>query len=701
MHPPTAALFPGKPSPLGAMADEGGVNFALYSAVAEKVELCLFDASGRHEIARHVLPEYTDEIWHGYLPDAAPGLLYGYRVYGPYDPLAGHRCNPHKLLIDPYARVLHTPHAFDPRQFGHGEKDHTPDLRDDADVIPKARVVASTFDWQDDTPPRTPWSETIIYEMHARGFTKRHPEIPPHIQGTLGALATPTVIHYLQRLGITAVELLPIQAIAQEPHLAKRGMVNYWGYSPLAYGAIEPRYLAQGDPNEFKAAVRALHAAGIEVILDVVFNHTGEGDSHGPTLSFRGIDNASYYRLGAVRSHYVNDAGCGNTLRLEHPQVLELVMSTLRYWVTEYHVDGFRFDLAVTLAREQHHFTPEAAFLKAVRQDPTLRNVKLIAEPWDLGVDGYQLGRFPPGWSEWNDRYRDTVRRFWRGDFGIVADLAFRLTGSSDFFHHRGRRPWASVNFITSHDGFTLQDLVSYNQKHNAANGENNADGSDANYSWNIGTEGPSSDPAISNMRAQQKRNFLATLLFSQGVPMLTAGDEFGRTQLGNNNAYCQDNELSWLDWTKLESPDGHALFVFARKLMHLRARHPALRREQFFHGRPISDEIVKDITWLTPGGLEMTAADWRNAERQSFGCHLGYPADLTPEEDTAEHLLILFNAAAEPAVFRLPAKDFGASWRLAIDTAEPKLSGDDDIRFTAGHEISLAARSLVLLTAT
>ena len=700
MRAPTATLTAGRPSPQGATADDGGVNFTLYSAVAEKVELCLFDDTGRREIARHVLPECTHEIWHGYLPDAAPGLLYGFRVFGPYDPLAGHRCNPHKLLIDPYARALHASHAVDPRQYGYGDGDHMPDLRDDANVVPKARVIASAFDWQDDAPPCIPWSETIIYEMHARGFTKLHPEISPKIQGTLAALGAPAVIHYLQRLGITAVELLPIQAIAQEPHLARRGMVNYWGYSPLAYFAIEPRYLAQGDPNEFKAAVRALHAAGIEVILDVVFNHTGEGDSYGPTLSFRGIDNASYYRLGAVRTHYLNDAGCGNTLRLEHPQVLELVMSALRYWVTEFHVDGFRFDLAVTLAREHHHFTPEAGFLKAIRQDPILRGVKLIAEPWDLGVDGYQLGRFPPGWSEWNARYRDTARRFWRGDPGMVSDLAFRLTGSSDFFRHRGRRPWASVNYITAHDGFTLEDVVSYTHKHNAANGENNTDGSDVNYSWNIGTEGLTSDPAIGAMRAQQKRNFLATLLFSQGVPMLMAGDEFGRTQLGNNNAYCQDNELSWMDWTQLESHDGHALFAFVRKLMHLRARHPALRREQFFHGRPLSDDSIKDITWLMPGGDEMTAADWRNDDLKSFGCHLGFLIDIEQQEEEGEHLLILFNAAAENIVFRLPPKEFGARWTLTLDTTQPTLSEEDGNHFAAAAALTLSARSLVFLTA-
>ena len=549
-------VWPGQPDPLGATWDGKGVNFALFSAHADKVELCLFDRSGQHEEARIVLPEYTDEVWHCYLPEARPDQLYGYRVYGPYDPAAGHRFNPNKLLLDPYARAISGQWLRSDAVYGYRaggpREDLAIDRRDSARYMPKCRVVESAFTWDHDRHPRNSWEETIILEMHVRGFTIRHPEVPERQRGTFSALASPAVIDYLVELGVTAIELLPIHAAVTEHHLAERRLPNYWGYNTIGFFAPDPRLLPAGSVAEFKTAVKRLHEAGIEVILDVVYNHTGEGNHLGPTLSFRGIDNLSYYRLESDRRHYLDVTGCGNTLNTDHPRVLQLVMDSLRYWALEMHVDGFRFDLAPALARENGDYAQGAAFFDAIRQDPALARVKLIAEPWDVGHAGYQLGNFPPGWAEWNGQYRDSVRRFWKGDHGMVAEVASRVVGSSDIFGYRGRRPWASINFVTVHDGFTLQDLVSYERKHNEANGEDNHDGHDANFSWNCGVEGKSDDPAILDLRDRQRRNLLATLLLSLGAPMLLAGDEFGRSQQGNSNAYCQDNQISWLDWQKI-----------------------------------------------------------------------------------------------------------------------------------------------------
>ena len=553
-------VWPGAPYPLGATWDGRGVNFALFSAHAEKVELCLFDPTGHQEQARIVLPEYTDEVWHGYLPEARPDLLYGYRVHGPYDPANGLRFNPNKLLIDPYTKSLSGPLQWNDVVFGYrvgGQREDLAfDRRDSARFVPKCRVVETAFTWVNDRPPRVPWEESIILELHVRGFTMMHPEVDPEHRGNFTAFSTPAVIDYLVNLGVTAVEFLPVHAAVPERQLMQRRLTNYWGYSSIGFFAPDPRFLRSGTIAEFKTMVQRLHDAGIEVLLDVVYNHTGEGNHLGPTLSFRGIDNLSYYRLQDERRYYQDVTGTGNTLNLDHPRVLQLVTDSLRYWATEMRVDGFRFDLAPTLGRDDGEYSQGSAFFDTIRQDPELAGAKLIAEPWDVGPGGYQLGNFPPGWAEWNGQYRDVVRRFWKGDGGLVADMASRVAGSSDIFGYRGRRPWASVNFITAHDGFTLQDLVSYNEKHNEANGEGNRDGHDANFSWNCGVEGPSDDPAIVCLRDRQKRNLLATLLLSLGVPMLVAGDEIGRTQRGNNNAYCQDNELSWLDWQHIQPED-------------------------------------------------------------------------------------------------------------------------------------------------
>ena len=551
----TPKLKAGRPQPLGATFDEEGVNFALFSANAEKVELCLFDKDGSHEIARMELPGRTDDVLHGYLPDAQPGLLYGYRVHGPYDPQNGHRFNPNKLLIDPYARALDRPFEWNDLHCGYIVGDPREDLsfdtRDNAVLMPKCRVVGPIRDWED-ASPRTPLARSVLYELHVRSFTMRHPKIEQPLRGTLAGLSHPDIIHHLQNLNITAVELLPIHPIGTPRRLSEIGLRDYWGYNPINFFALEPRYLSNGDIAEFRHMVRSFHDAGIEVILDVVFNHTGEGDELGPTLSFRGIDNASYYCLQEDKRRYLDFTGCHNTLNVGHPRVSQMILDSLRYWVEEMHVDGFRFDLAVSLARHQHHFSSDASFFRQIMQDPVLAKVKLIAEPWDLGVDGYQLGSFPPGWSEWNDRFRDTVRRFWRGEGGLLGDLAYRLTGSSDVFDRSGRRPTASVNYVTAHDGFTLEDLVSYATKHNEANGEGNADGANKNFSSTYGgPEGTTDDPAIKALRARQKRNIMATLLLSLGVPMILGGDEIDRTQKGNNNAYCQDNEISWVDWNE------------------------------------------------------------------------------------------------------------------------------------------------------
>jgi glycogen operon protein len=657
--PARPRVEPGLPYPLGATWDGKGVNFALFSANAEKVELCVFDGRGRRELGRITLPEYTDEVWHGYLPDARPGMLYGYRVYGPYDPERGHRFNHHKLLLDPYAKALAGQLRWTDAHYGYRIGSHREDLsfdrRDNASAMPKCVVVESAFTWGDDSRPAVPWTDTVFYELHVKGFTVNHPRVQPPLRGTFAGLAAPAIVAYLADLGVTTVELLPVQAFVDDRRLVEHKLRNYWGYNSIGFFAPEPRYL-QGDVNEFKTMVKHLHEAGIEVVLDVVYNHTAEGNHLGPTFSFKGIDNASYYRLAGDRRYYDDASGTGNTLDLRHPRVLQMVTDSLRYWVEEMHVDGFRFDLAPALAREDAGYRRDAAFFKAIQQDPVLSRVKMVAEPWDVGPDGYQLGNFPPGWSEWNGKYRDVVRRFWRGDMGVIAELASRLAGSSDLFAHNGRRPRASVNVITVHDGFTLTDLVSYNHKHNEANHEDNRDGTDDNLSWNCGAEGPSDDPAIVDVRERQKRNFIATLLLSLGVPLLLGGDEHGRTQHGNNNAYCQDNEISWLDWTQRD-PRDLALEEFVKLMLRLRREHPAFKRDAFYRGEPIDASGRKDIAWIKPEGHEMQPEDWA-PERRTIGFFLG----------ARPMLFVAMNAAPEDVHFALPDVE-RVSWSLALDT--------------------------------
>src|SRR4051794_17816406 len=591
MAPYPDRLSAGSPYPLGATWDGLGTNFAVFSAHAERIDLCLFDPSGKRQIQTFGLPERTDEVWHGYLPNARAGLLYGYRAYGPYDPQNGHRFNHYKLLLDPYARRIAGDLRWSDALFGYRVNSPRADLsfdrRDSAAGMYKAVVTDESFNWADDQPPNIPWSDTIIYEVHLRGLSMLREDLRPHERGTFAALAEPDFIEHIRRLGVTALELLPIHAFVQDRHLLQKGLSNYWGYNTIGFFAIEPRYLSEGTANEMRVAVRRLHAAGIEVILDVVYNHTAEGSEAGPTLSFRGLDNASYYRLVPDnRRRCINDTGTGNTVNLSNARVLQMVMDSLRYWVTQFHVDGFRFDLGVTLGREPHGFDPGAGFFDALRQDPILSRVKLISEPWDIGPGGYQLGHHPPGFAEWNDRFRDTVRRFWRGDAGQRSDLAARIAGSSDLFDRRSRRPWASVNFISSHDGYTLADVVSYIARHNEANGEDNRDGHGENYSANWGVEGPSDDPVILDTRRRIARAMLATVFFAHGTPMLLGGDEFGRTQQGNNNAYCQDNEMSWFDWKLAESSEGRALIAYVARLVELRHQHPVLRCRHFLHGK-------------------------------------------------------------------------------------------------------------------
>jgi isoamylase len=702
--PSPTKVWPGRPFPLGATWDGKGVNFAIFSAHAEKVELCLFDRTGIYEEARIALPEYTDEVWHAYLPDARPNLLYGYRVYGPFDPANGHRFNPNKLLIDPYAKSLHGRVRWSDALFGYRvgspREDLSFDRRDNARNVPKCRVIEPAFTWGDDRRPQTPWEETIILELHVRGLTIKHPGVEPRFRGTFAGLASPPIIDYLVDLGVTAIELLPIHAAVDDRHLVERGLVNYWGYNTIAFFAPDPRFLPTSSIAAFKTAVKRLHDAGIEVILDVVYNHSGEGNHLGPTLSFRGIDNKSYYRLAEDQRYYQDVTGTGNTLNLDHPRVLQLVMDSLRYWAQEMHVDGFRFDLATALARENGDFTQGSAFFDTIRQDPVMAGVKLIAEPWDLGPYGYQLGNFPPGWAEWNGQYRDTVRRFWRGDNGLVAVLASRVAGSSDIFGYRGRRPWASINFITAHDGFTLQDLVSYNAKHNEANGEDNRDGSDANYSCNYGVEGPSEDPAILALRDRQRRNLLATLLLSLGVPMLLAGDEIGRTQRGNNNAYCQDNEISWFEWEKIR-PQDEALRRFVSFLIHLRRRHRVFSRPRFLRGEVLSQAGVKDITWITPSGAEATAADWNNPFALSLGYVLSGAAGefFTPggQRDIDESFLVMMNAYHGDLDFVLPRLAAPLSWQPLVDTAEDSGLVENGRIYHPGDKYRLRGRSFAL----
>jgi len=672
---------PGSPYPLGATWDGSGVNFGLFSEHATKVEMCMFDGpDGNREMARIPMREQTDQVWHIYLPEARPGQRYGYRVEGPYDPTSGHRFNPAKLLLDPYAKAIDGTIRWSDALFGypigHPDADLARDDRDSAANIPKCVVIDPAFTWGEDRPPRIPWNETIIYEVHVKAFTARHPDVPKALRGTYAGLASSPAIEYLRSLGITAAELLPVHQFVADKHLVERGLTNYWGYNSIGFFAPDVRYASSGglgqQVTEFKTIVKTLHQAGIEVILDVVYNHTGEGNHLGPTLCFRGIDNASYYRLLADdRRYYMDYTGCGNSLNMTHPRTLQLIMDSLRYWILEMHVDGFRFDLASTLARELHDVDRLGAFFDVIHQDPVISQVKLIAEPWDLGEGGYQVGNFPVLWAEWNGEYRDTMRRFWKGDEGQVAAMGYRLTGSSDLYGKGGRRPYASINFVAAHDGFTLRDLVSYNGKHNEKNGEENRDGTDNNLSWNCGAEGPTDDPPIIALRDRQERNFLATLLLSQGVPMLLGGDEIGRTQQGNNNAYCQDNEISWFEW-KLDKRR-RDLLAFTRGLIQLRREHPVLRRRQFFFGRRIRGSEVKDLSWFRPDGKEMTEENWQDPLARCIGLRLAGDAidevDAQGEPITDDTLLILLNAHHEPLPFTLPAHRPGVKWELVLDT--------------------------------
>jgi glycogen operon protein len=669
-----STLWRGRPYPLGATWDGAGVNFALFSKHAERVELCLFDPKGRREVERVELLERTNFVWHCYLPDARPGLLYGFRVHGPHDPERGHRFDPTKVLLDPYAKLLRG-------KIGAG--------------LGRCQVIDTAFSWGEDRAPRTPWQDTLIYELHVKGFTQRHPDVPEQLRGTYAGLCTAPVIEHLKKLGVTTVELLPVQALVDERHLLQHGLRNFWGYNSIGFFAPELRYSATGTLGEFKSMVKTLHSAGIEVLLDVVYNHTGEGDHAGPTLSFRGIDNAIYYRLDSTNPRrYLDFTGTGNSFNSAHRVVLALIMDSLRYWVEEMHVDGFRFDLAATLARNASHaFDRNGAFLSAVRQDPVLSQVKLIAEPWDAAEGGYQLGNFPPGWAEWNDKYRDSVRSYWKGE-GVIGEVASRLSGSSDIFQPAGRGPAASINFVTAHDGFTLEDLVSYDAKHNEANLESNRDGSDNNRSWNCGVEGPTDNPAILSLREKQKRNLLATLLLSQGVPMLVAGDELGRTQRGNNNAYCHDSELSWIDWENADRP----LLAFVAKLVGLRNRHPLFRRRTYFRGREVREAQMKDISWLNPDATEMSDEDWARSSARSLGVlisgrGLSERDELgRPVED--DDVLLVLNAHDDSVAFTLPGAE-DERWDALIDTGHAAFEGK---RYGRGTTYPLAARSLALL---
>ncbi len=697
-------IWPGQPQPLGATWDGNGVNFAVFSEHAEKVELCLFDPSSKHEVARIVMPERTELIWHAYLPHLRPDLLYGYRVHGPYDPENGQCFNPNKLLLDPYAkaisRELQWSDALFSYRIGDEEEDLSFDDRDSAERMLLSRVIDGSFDWEGDAPPATPWHETIVYELHVKGFTKLRTDLPEYMRGTYAALGAEPVIAYLKKLGVTAVELLPIHAFVKDRHLEEQGLTNYWGYNSIGFFAPHLEYASSDPVTEFKATVKALHRAGIEVILDVVYNHTGEGNHLGPTLCFRGIDNHSYYRLVPEDlRHYMDYTGTGNTLDMRHPKVLQLIMDSLRYWVQEMHVDGFRFDLTATLGREEHSFDPNGAFFDIVQQDPVLSRVKLIAEPWDLGEDGHQTGNFPPGWPEWNDRFRDTVRDYWRGEGDVIAELATRLTGSADLFQSNGRNPCASINFVTAHDGFTLHDLVSYNREHNAANQEPEPEEDDnGNLSWNCGAEGPVDDPEVLALRERQKRNFLVTLLLSTGVPMLVAGDEFGRTQGGNDNAYCQDNEISWLNWDLDE--DGNRLLEFTRRLIEIRKGHPAFRRRHFFLGRSVNRSDAKDIYWLNPDGLEMSQDEWDTTFARALGVLITgselLDVDREGERLRDDDFLLFLNAHHDEVSFTIPEIADIDSWDLLIDTFVPDVPADSE-NWYPGSECAVGGYALML----
>lgn len=710
-------VWPGSPQPLGARFHTGpdgrpGTNFALWAGGAESVELCLFDDEGTE--TRVPLTELTHEIWHGFVPGVLPGHRYGYRVGGRWDPWTGARWNPAKLLLDPYARAVDGDFTLPPEVYGHVRDwpeqevaDTVRDNRDSAPYVPKGVVVDDDDPWTDDRRPKTPWADSVIYELHVRGFTMRHPGIPPELRGTYAGLAHPAAIEYLTGLGVTAVELLPVHQFAHEDHLLRRGLRNYWGYNSIGYFAPHAGYAATGtrgqQVGEFKRMVRALHDAGLEVILDVVYNHTAEGSEFGPTLSLRGIDNRGYYRLPGDARRYADYTGCGNTLHVVQPQVLRLITDSLRYWVTEMGVDGFRFDLAAALARSMHDVDMLSPFLAVIAQDPVLRRVKLIAEPWDVGSGGYQVGAFPPLWTEWNDRYRDTVRDFWRGTQHDVRDLGYRLSGSSDLYAWGGRRPYASVNFITAHDGFTLRDLVSYERKHNEANGEDNRDGTNDNRAWNCGHEGETDDPAVGGLRRRQLRNMLSTLLLSTGVPMLVAGDETGRTQGGNNNAYCQDNEISWLDWSLPQDPDWASLRELTARLIALRRAHPVLRRRAFFSGRPQSAEGLRDLAWFTAQGREMTDGDWYSPT-STLGMYLS-GADI-PHRDargrpvTDDSFLAVFHASHRPVRFTLPGGPWAREYELLLDTSREDQTEAPGSRHRGGKALTVPGRTVLLLRA-
>ena len=699
-------VWPGGPFPLGATWDGEGTNFSLFSEHAEHVELCLFDGEGAEE--RVALPERSAFNWHGYLPGVGPGQRYGYRVHGHYKPEEGHRFNASKLLIDPYAKAVEgavdwsAAHVFPYVIDGSEDADLHADGQDDAAAIPKSVVVDPSFDWEDDEPPNTPWTQTVIYEVHVKGFTNRYPQLREDLRGTYAGLASDEAIEHLRTLGVTAVELLPVHHIADESFLAERELTNYWGYSSIGFLAPHALYSASGTGGEqvleFKGMVKALHRAGIEVILDVVYNHTAEGNHLGPMLSFKGVDNASYYRLSPDDPrYYVDFTGTGNSLNPVHPSVLRLIMDSLRYWATECHVDGFRFDLAAALAREFWDVNRLSAFFDIIHQDPVLSQVKLIAEPWDVGPGGYQVGNFPVLWTEWNGLYRDTVRDFWRGATNGVGDFAGRITGSSDLYADDGRRPVASINFVTAHDGFTLNDLVSYNEKHNEANLEESRDGTDDNRSWNCGAEGPTDDPAVLELRRRQIRNFLATLFLSQGVPMLLGGDELARTQSGNNNAWCQDNELSWFDW-ELDD-DQRELLEFTRRLIYMRRHHPAFRRRFFLQGTSVTGSGLPDVWWFRPDGRRMTRRDWENNEVRWLGMFLNgdelHETTSHGEPIDDESFLLLFNAHFEPVTFQLPARRFGARWKLELSTADPHA---DERSFAARDPVEVEPRSLLVV---
>ena len=694
-------LGEGSPALRGATWTGQGVNFALFSANATKVEVCLFDNAGEKELERVTLPEYTDEVFHGFLPDARPGTVYGFRVHGPYEPENGHRFNPNKLLLDPYARSIVAKLKWGPELFGYQMEtgdDLTFDERDSAPNMVKARVVDPAFTWGEDRPPSIPWERTVLYEAHVRGMTKLHPAVPEDHRGTFQGLAHPDVVAHMKHIGVTAVELLPVHFFLDDDYLIQKGLVNYWGYNTLGYFAPSRRYSSAPEFAfaDFKEMVSRLHSNNLEVIMDVVYNHTAEGNERGPTLCFKGIDNSSYYRLlPDQKRYYINDTGTGNTVNLSHPQVIRMVTDSLRYWVQDMHVDGFRFDLGTILAREPYGFDQQSGFLRAVGQDPVLTRVKLIAEPWDCGPGGYQVGGFAPGWAEWNDRFRDTLRAYWKGDAGKLSEVATRLTGSADFFRHHGRQPWASVNFITAHDGFTLNDMWSYNEKHNEANGEDNRDGNSNNLSWNCGAEGPTDDPAINALRERQIRNMLASLLLARGTPMLLAGDEFGRTQGGNNNAYCQDSEISWLNWDLGEK--GKSLVEFVTRLSAIRRRLGVLHRSRWLSAEWNEELGVKDVTWLKPDDDEMEPADWEDANTRCVGMLLDGRAQVSGIKRRGQDatLLVILNSYHDMVGFKLPEVVGGRGWRCLVDTNVP--DQPDDPRFEFGANYEVTGRSFLL----